>query len=343
MAIHSHNTGFLVNWLVTAGFSEKVSVKLLLGDGSTRCFYRVQEPGHPTSWILISDPQWNQTRDYPAHQKALADAQIPVPVFKKIDPKQGVLLMQDFGDELLQHRIQKEPNKKEEWLTKAATLLAHLHGRLFPVSKDLPVSERRFDEAKLFEELSFTLEHLREKYLGLSSLNSEGLEAIKKFCGGLGKLLPTVFCHRDYHCRNLLVHQNELWMIDFQDARLGPPGYDLASLAFDAYMPISEELRNSLITTYLKTLEAYPLRKEINDQNFEKDLYLLAYQRTLKAAGSFASFWNRFKKPTHLSYIEPALLMARSVEAIGLIPKDVTRALEIDTLLKKLHGKEKNQ
>ncbi|NBX77663.1 MAG: hypothetical protein EBQ92_14030 [Proteobacteria bacterium] len=342
MVTHPHSLEFLNRWLVKEGFSKKVSVKLLLGDGSTRCFYRVEDPEHGASWILVSDPEWKQTQDYPAHQKALESRGIPVPVFRAVDPKEGVLLMQDLGDELLQHRIQKDPTQKEEWLKKAATLLAHLHGKLYPVPAELPVTQRRFDEAKLFDEFSFTLEHLRHNYLGLKPLDSQPLSAIKKFCYSLDKLSPQVFCHRDYHCRNLLVHGNSLWMIDFQDARLGPPGYDLASLVFDAYVPISDDLRQSLIQTYLKTLESYPLRKSLEDTSFERDLHLLAYQRTLKAAGSFASFWTRFKKTTHLAYIEPALKMARSIEALGLIPHDVTSAFEIDTLLKKLHGKEKH-
>jgi aminoglycoside/choline kinase family phosphotransferase len=343
MVTHPHSLEFLNRWLVKEGFSKKVSVRLLLGDGSTRCFYRIEDPEHGASWILVSDPEWKQTQDYPAHQKALESARIPVPFFRSVDPKQGILLMQDLGDELLQHRIQKDPTQKEEWLKKAASLLAHLHGRLYPIPPELPVTQRRFDETKLFEELSFTLEHLRHSYLGLKPLETRSLSAVKNFCQALDRLSPQVFCHRDYHCRNLLVHQNNLWMIDFQDARLGPPGYDLASLVFDAYVPISNELRLNLIRTYLKALESYPLRRALEDTSFERDLYLLAYQRTLKAAGSFASFWTRFKKTTHLAYIEPALKMAKSIEALGLIPNDVTTAFEIDTLLKQLHGKEKHK
>jgi len=342
MVTHPHNADFLNRWLVTAGFSKKASVKLLLGDGSTRCFYRVEDPENQESWILVSDPEWKQTQDYPAHQKALEDVGIPVPRFRAVDPKQGILLMQDLGDELLQQRIQKEPTQKEEWLKKAVTLLGHLHGKLYPVPNALPVSHRRFDETKLFEELSYSLEHLQHNYLGLEPLEAPALSSIRNFCHALDGLAPQVFCHRDYHCRNLLVHHNRLWMIDFQDARLGPPGYDLASLVFDAYVPISEELRQNLVRTYLKTLESYPLRKAIHDSSFERDLHLLAYQRTLKAAGSFASFWTRFQKRTHLSYIEPALKMAQSIEKLGLIPQDVTSAFEIDKLLKQLHGKEKH-
>lgn len=343
MAIQSHTLEFLTQWLVTQGFNKNVSVQLLLGDGSTRCFYRVRDLGSSASWILVSDPEWKQTKDYPAHQRALEKAKIAVPVFSVSDPKKGLLLMQDFGDELLQHRIQEEPENKEAWLHKAVVLLAHLHGRLYPVPKDLPACERRFDETKLFEELCFTLEHLREKLFGLAPLGSKNLNAIRHFCKTLDGFGPLVFCHRDYHCRNLLVYQNELWMIDFQDARLGPPGYDLASLVFDAYVPITKESRYHLIETYLKTLEGYPLRKEIRDASFERELFLLAYQRTLKAAGSFASFWTRFGKSTHLSYIEPALLLAKSIEKMGLIPDEVTKSFEIDKLIKHLHEHEKNQ
>ncbi|NBX83622.1 hypothetical protein EBQ90_11160 [bacterium] len=337
MTTHAHSETFLRSWLVKQGLSAELRIQLLLGDGSTRCFYRVTDS--TASWILISDPEWKQSQDYSPHQKALAAAQLPVPQFRHVDPATGLLLMEDLGDELLQLRIQKRPLEGPEWLTKAAELLAHLHGKLYPVPKTLPIAARRFDAEKYFQELCFTLEHLRGGFLGLSPLPQKTLQVIRAWCEELERLRPEVFCHRDYHCRNIIVHQERLSLIDFQDARLGPPAYDLASLVFDAYTPMTPDLRTRLINTYRNTLEAYPISQHVSWEQFQPDLMRVAYQRTLKAAGSFASFWTRNKKKTHLQYIEPALRLAQLSEAAGVIPSAVAAAFEIDTMLKTLHEK----
>ena len=313
-----------------------------MGDGSTRRFYRLLDLAAKKSYILLSDPEWRQSQDYAPHQLALSKAQIPVPQFWRVDPSSGIILMEDLGDELLQNRMASNPQEKEAWLKQAVELLAHLHGRLFPVSQELPVSKRSFDEAKYFEEFSFTLEHLRRGYLGLAALDPEQLESLKVFCAELGSFGPQVFCHRDYHCRNLLVHQNRLFMIDFQDARLGSPAYDLASLLFDAYTPISESKREELFTCYQKAVAPFPLAQLIHFKELKEDLWKVAYQRTLKAAGSFASFWTRLKKESHLVYIEPALKLSLLIENTVSIPENVRSALEVDKMLKALYAKKSN-
>ena len=48
-----------------------------------------------------------------------------------------------------------------------------------------------------------------------------------------------MLCHRDYHSRNLMLHDGSLYIIDFQDARMGPDTYDLVSLLRDSYVDLS--------------------------------------------------------------------------------------------------------
>ena len=52
---------------------------------------------------------------------------------------------------------------------------------------------------------------------------------------------PRVLCHRDYHSRNLMLHDDRLYIIDFQDARMGPDTYDLVSLLRDSYVDLPEQ------------------------------------------------------------------------------------------------------
>lgn len=316
------------NWLLTHSKFKNASVELLLGDGSTRSFYRIAEKQSYDSAILLSDPQWTQTHDYPLHQKALKEAGILVPEFFSVDDKAGFLLMEDLGDTSLQKALHDHPEKKDQLLHQAVLVLAQLHTRLYPVSKNLPASKRSFDVTKLFEECLFTVEHLRKGFLGLPELSAPKKEAVRALCEKVALVTPLVFCHRDYHSRNLFIKNSQLYMIDFQDARLGPAGYDLASLLYDPYFLLDDETRSHLIAQYKK-----------NSSHPVEELGLIAFQRVFKAAGSFASFYTRFHKDLHLKYLNPALLILQQLEASGQVPKEFTEGFEIDLLLERLKGK----
>ena len=62
---------------------------------------------------------------------------------------------------------------------------------------------------------------------------------------------PRVLCHRDYHSRNLMLHDGRLYIIDFQDARMGPDTYDLVSLLRDSYVDLPEQTVDELIAYFL--------------------------------------------------------------------------------------------
>ena len=60
-----------------------------------------------------------------------------------------------------------------------------------------------------------------------------------------------MLCHRDYHSRNLMLHEGQLYIIDFQDARMGPDTYDLVSLLRDSYVDLPEQTVSELIAYFL--------------------------------------------------------------------------------------------
>ncbi len=316
MTIQQSIEVWIANWLSKERLPTDFSVLLLLGDGSNRSFYRILTPSK--SYILISDPQWVQTQDYPAHQSFLNKNGIPVPEFFHLDPNQGFLLMQDLGDELLQIRIAKKTEPPLFWLNRAVSLLADLHGKTFPVPADLPVAQRFFDSEKYFSEFEFTLEYLHLKLLNQSKLSQSQLQELQLFCQNISQMTPAVFSHRDYHCRNLLVLNTQLVMIDFQDARMGPPHYDLASLLYDAYEPITDTERAELLKLYREKLSKFPVSQKIDWPIFESNLHQVAFQRTIKAAGSFASFFIRFGKTTHWPYLSPGLTSALELQKKGV-------------------------
>lgn len=300
---------WVLQWVSKEKISPPSRIELLAGDGSVRSFYRLY--WQDRTRVLLADPEWKFSQDYAPLQQFLASHQIPVPKFYIVDPKAGCLVMEDLGDELLQTRIKKKSKDKNLLLKDAVILLAHLHGRTFPTPSHLPATQRLFDAAKYFEELSFTFQHLGQVLLKLPEMTAP--DKLRSFCKLLEEIQPYVFCHRDYHSRNILIKEDHLYLIDFQDARMGPPQYDLASLIYDAYTPIDPTERALFCSLYLENLKSYPLYKELQLDKFDKHLELIALQRLIKASGSFASFYTRFGKTTHLKYIRPALSSAQSL------------------------------
>jgi N-acetylmuramate 1-kinase len=307
-------SSWLSGWITNHRKGSAFKAELLAGDGSDRKFYRVSLRSE--SLILLSDPNWTSSKDYAPHQAYLESRGIPVPRFLAEDSKAGVALMEDLGDALLQGQIVASPDKKSVYLRRAIEVLGDLHGKTYPVPAALPCFSRRFDKEKYFQEMEFTWTHLVDGYLGIGPMTENERKMVGTFCEKIAAFQPQVFCHRDYHTRNILLHKETLYLIDFQDARMGSPHYDVASLLYDAYVPVTDADRATLLAHYKEVVGAYPLGDKINWDRFETELHAVAFQRVVKAAGSFASFFTRYSKKTHLPYLKPALDSALHLQSI---------------------------
>ena len=117
---------------------------------------------------------------------------------------------------------------------------------------------------------------------------------------------PRVLCHRDYHSRNLMLHSDTLYIIDFQDARMGPDTYDLASLLRDSYVDLPEQTVSELIAYFLAL-------KGTTDQEvaFRERFDLMALQRNLKALGTFGYQTTARRNPVYIQYIPRTLRYVR--------------------------------
>lgn len=327
-------------WLSTRGKlpGDSAEVIPLKGDGSQRSFYRLKVKG--VSYVVLHDQEWISSKDYAPHQTYLRSQGIPVPDFVAVDPAAGIIVMGDLGDELLQARIQAKPDEKLTWLEQAVDTLAHFHGKAWPVPHDLPGATRSFDRQKYGDELRFTLEHLHQKFLDLPPLGATALGALERFCERIAAFQPAVLCHRDYHTRNLMLCGQQLFLVDFQDARLGSPHYDVASLVYDAYLPLTGPERTRLLSRYKKSLAPFLLAKAVAWDRFASDVDPVAFQRTVKAAGSFASFYTRYGKGSHLPYLIPCLESVQQLEtAAAQIEPDIASAFPVKKWLAKIQEK----
>ena len=175
-----------------------------------------------------------------------------------------------------------------------------------PASSDAIWCQRSFDRERLAWELKF----FRQKYLRAvidMKLSRGEEEQFVKDCDALADALGNTahyFVHRDFHSRNIMVYKEQYAVIDFQDARLGNPCYDLVSLIYDSYVQMSAEERQQITTTTLKEFVAEELMTA--DEMTTWPAVLL--QRQLKAIGSFGYLTVEKDRGDYLKYVNPALL-----------------------------------
>ena len=266
--------------------ARKSKVVALTGDASTRRYFRVI-PGDGPSIVLAlhEGPIELATLPFVAVARLLARMPLPVPDIVGHAEGLGVLALEDLGDVTLQSHVGTgSPSEHEALYRQAVAFIGVLQNRgaelLTPA--DLP-SQLAFDVEKLTWEMDYFVKHFVEGYRGAfltpadrNALAREWSVMVEELAGE-----PRVLCHRDYHSRNLMVHEGQLYMIDFQDARMGPDTYDLASLLRDSYVDITELELESFITHFLA------VKGDADLVGFRRRFDLMALQRNLKALGTF--------------------------------------------------------
>jgi aminoglycoside/choline kinase family phosphotransferase len=290
--------------------ARKSKVVALTGDASTRRYFRVI-PGDGPSIVLAlhEGPIELATLPFVAVARLLARMPLPVPDIVGHAEGLGVLALEDLGDVTLQSHVGTgSPSEHEALYRQAVAFIGVLQNRGAELltAADLP-SQLAFDVEKLTWEMDYFVKHFVEGYRGAlltpvdrSALAHEWSIMVEELASE-----PRVLCHRDYHSRNLMVHESQLYMIDFQDARMGPDTYDLASLLRDSYVDITEPELESFITHFLAVKGSADL------MGFRRRFDLMALQRNLKALGTFGYQAAARRNPIYIQYMPRTLRYVR--------------------------------
>lgn len=288
---------------------EGAAIEKLAGDASSRLYYRLTDRNQQHYVLQVSETfKTNEGHPFLVAREILEKIGIPVPALLGSSPSHGWILLEDLGDETLQQSPSLKLYKEAidlivEWAEKASPTNSALGADL--VSR-APHFQWAFDFEKLNFEMGFTDEHLFKKYLKKPELNFLSLiEANSRWLAEC----PRVFCHRDFHSRNLMIQDEKLYVIDFQDARMGPLSYDLVSLLWDPYVMLTETWRAELLEHWRMRSQAVvkKLTAQKAGHDFVVEMERMKLQRLLKAAGSYASFFNNKGRKDYLPYISPAI------------------------------------
>jgi len=290
--------------------TDRARVVPLTGDASDRKYFRIIPLDGP-GFVLALHASAIEFATLPFANVAdlLHQIPLPVPVILGHSDALGALALQDLGDVTLQAHLGSAPLTEHVALYRQAVAFIELlqrRGADLQSDRYLPYSIA-FDAEKLTWELNFFVKHFIEGYRA-SPLSASEREAFDVEAAAIVTELaaePRVLCHRDYHSRNLMLHEGSLYIIDFQDARLGPDTYDLVSLLRDSYMDIPERQVEELIAYFLA------LKGRSEDADFRRRFDLMALQRNLKALGTFGYQTMTRRNPVYIQYMPRTLRYVR--------------------------------
>jgi N-acetylmuramate 1-kinase len=283
----------------------------LTGDASDRRYFRVLIPDAPSFVLsLYSSPFNFETLSFVNVARLLGHMPVPIPTVLGHADDIGVLALEDLGDVTLQaHLGAATAAEHAAHYRQAVALIATLQRRGAELENPAFVPYGiSFDVEKLMWELDFFTKHFIEAYRGIVIAPAVGAELRREFSVFIGELAaePRVLCHRDYHSRNLMLHHDKLYIIDFQDARMGPDTYDLVSLLRDSYVDLPEQTVDELIAYFLA------LKGETGtEEEFRRRFDLMALQRNLKALGTFGYQTTARRNSVYIQYIPRTLRYVR--------------------------------
>jgi aminoglycoside/choline kinase family phosphotransferase len=286
----------------------------LTGDASDRKYYRALMAGEPSIVLALhAGPIQFEEMPFTAVARLMNQIPLPVPAILHHSDELGIIGLEDLGDVTLQAHCGAAPGAEHAALYReAVSFIARLQHRGGELARpDCAPYQVAFDVEKLTWELDFFVKHFIVAYRG-ASLSDAVRDALRAEWAAIVDELssePRVLCHRDYHSRNLMWHDGALVIIDFQDARMGPDTYDLASLLRDSYVDLSPSQVNELVAYFLAL--RHPELSGADAAEFRRRFDLMALQRNLKALGTFGYQTTTRRNPVYIQYIPRTLTYVR--------------------------------
>lgn len=293
-------------------FGPQAVAEPLVGDASDRRFYRLRAPGlSPLILMAHREPFELETLAWFQMGRFLHGLGAAVPQIVASYPAEGILVVQDLGDSMLQSHLKECDAERRRFLyLQAVQIIAFLQDDgTRSLTPDLPATRTALDRERLLFELRFFAEHYVGGLLG-SPLSMAQANELDDWFVQLATEVASyrrVLCHRDFHARNLMVKSDRLYMVDFQDARMGPYTYDLASLARDAYVAVPETLVSEMLEFFREATAAAE-----SPEDFQAAFNRTCLQRHIKAIGTFASQVVLRGQRVYLPYIPRTLAMVRA-------------------------------
>ncbi len=278
-------------------------LKKISGDASFREFYRLQKGKNTSIIIQAKKEKFKNLITYIAVNKILAKYKIYAPKLITNHYEYNIIEITDLGQKSFYDSIIKKKNKFNDYkdLIKIIIKLQNVKvQRNYHLGK-FKISFQNYSIKNLHKESDLFFDWYL-KYCFKSSNLKKIKNILKKELTKIYKKLyfqNNTFVHRDFHASNIMVNKNKLGLIDSQDAIIGNPLYDVASLIDDVRIKLPSNLQERLLNFYYYRSK---LKKE-EYKNLKNDFEILSVQRNLKILGIFVRLFKRDGKPNYLKYL----------------------------------------
>ncbi len=279
-------------------------IQPLTPDASFRRYLRLRKNG-ATSMLMDAPPPEENIGQFVAVTRHLADLGVRVPAILAFDQSSGFLLLEDLGDHTFT-RLLAEGHDQDALYRQAIDVLTHIaRQREAAAAIDLPIydTEIALSEANLL--LDWYIPARREQAVAARARDefrriwTEILTALPP--------LPPVLVLRDYHIDNLMLcgGGGECAVLDYQDAVIGSPAYDLVSLLEDARRDVPPTLADDMTQHYLAH------NRDMDADHLRQHWIVWGAQRHCKVAGIFVRLWLRDGKDAYLRHLPRVMKLLR--------------------------------
>ena len=278
-------------------------LKKISGDASFREFYRLQKGKNTSIIIQAKKEKFKNLITYIVVNKILAKYKIYAPKLISNHYENDIIEITDLGQKSFYNSVIKKKNKFNDYkaLIKVIIKLQNIKlQRNYRLGK-FKIKFQKYSIKSLNKESDLFFNWYL-KYCFKSSKLKKIKEIFKNELTKIYKKLyfqNSTFVHRDFHASNIMINKNKLGLIDSQDAIIGNPLYDVASLIDDVRIKLPSNLQEKLLNFYYYKSK---LKKE-DYKNLKNDFEILSVQRNLKILGIFVRLFKRDGKSNYLKYL----------------------------------------
>jgi len=276
--------------------------------GSNRIYYRLIGDTRSAIGAYNPDDKENQTFIYMS--RFFKNERIQVPGILAEDLTDNIYLLEDLGDQTLfdlirQHQPHPERDpvvrEKVREVMRELARIQVMAGRKMDFSRCYPYQQ--FDEKAILYDLNYFREQFADQ-MGAVYRKHLLERDFRKLAGMILGAGHPYFMYRDFQSRNIMVHQDNLYFIDYQGGRKGPLQYDLAAFLYQARARWPDSFRQEMIGQYLKTLR---ILTPVDEQVFRAFFYPVALLRVLQTLGAYGLRGLKEGKQHFIQSIPPAL------------------------------------
>ncbi len=278
------------------------NLKKIKGDASFRQFYRKKNKDLSSIIVFAKKDKLKNLIIYDSINRLLNQNKILAPILYNENYKKNYIEIQDFGDETIFKILKKKKYNKYNIFKKIIEILNQI--QLIKSTKTKNFKQKEYKLPKYDMEILVKEANLFCDWYAKKELNKKDVKIfiikfkaiVKKLTLEL-KLKNNVFVHRDFHVSNLMLVNNQIGLIDSQDALIGNRAYDLASLIDDVRLKTPKLLKKRIYNLYINS------QKKLNKNKFKNDFEILSILRNLKIIGIFTRLAIRDNKKNYLRLI----------------------------------------